>query len=334
MARGWQKAGFRLAVATALATAMVGSAGAYVPGDSVAPSSVAKAATSAARFEGLLAQLQVKEKALVTELEQIKKTLATLEGRLIVRGRAYYRLVRAGLLPVGGGFDSLVDHAASVERLRAALGRDIDRKRQLMAREQQATQQLLRVRAERAPLEVQRQAMQSAHVAMRQAEERKVAFMRAFGRSEFSAPAASSGRTVYGADNRTSNGFGVRFSELRGRLSLPLSGRAEVVVPRDPKLRGTLRLLAATDSPARAVHTGRVVFVGKSQFGDAVVIDHGERYFTVYANLQRVEVKVGETVPEHARLGWVMRTGGDRPWLHFEIRRGKRLVDASPWLGL
>lgn len=323
----------RAAAGLALASAMVGSAGAYVPGDAPPASGSASSPSSTARFEGLLAQLDSKEKALATELTHVEAELNTLEHRLLARGRAYYRLIRAGLLPVGGGFEALVDHAAAVERLRAALGRDLDRQRHLQARLQQAGSELNRVRAERAPLEVQRKAMEQAHVAMRQAEERKMAFMRAFGRSDFSA-ARRDHRTVYGADNRSSNGYGVRFSELRGRLSLPLSGRAEVVKPRDPQLRGTLRLIAASDAPARAVHTGRVVFVGRSHFGEAVVIDHGERYFTVYANLQRVEVKVGETVPEHARIGWIMRTSGEHPWLHFELRRGKRLLDATPWLGL
>ena len=330
----WHRIVLRGVLAVGLATAVVGSAGAYVPSDAPAPAvGVDVPGSSAARFEGLLVQLQAKETALVGELSHIDKELTTLERRLRARGRAYYRMVRAGLLPVGGGFEGLVDHAATVERLRAALGRDLDRKRQLQARQQQATGELNRVRAERAPLEVQRKAMETARVAMRQAEERKMAFMRAFGRSDFSAPRGNS-RTVYGADSRGSNGYGVRFSDLRGRLSLPISGRAEVVMPRDATLRGTLRLIAASDAPVRAVHTGRVVFVGRSHFGQAVVVDHGERYFTVYANLQRVEVKVGETVPEHARLGWIMRTSGERPWLHFELRRGKRLLDAGPWLGL
>lgn len=309
--------------------------GGHVPIAAAQSAGKRQASAAAARFEGLLAQLTKRDEELSQELKAIDKELDTIEVRMLARGRAYYRLVRAGLLPIGGGFDGLVDHAAAVERLRAALGRDIDRKRHLQVRKEQASAELDRIKAERVPLEVQRKAMVQAQVAMRQTEERKAAFLRAFGNSSFDAAGASQHRTIYGVEHRGSTGYGVRFGELRGRLALPLSGRTEVVSPREPQLQGTLRLMATSDTPARAVHTGRVAFVGRAHMGgQAVVLDHGERYFSVYANLQRVEVKVGDTVPERARIGWVMRTAQANPWLHFEIRRGKRLLDAARWLGL
>ena len=282
-------------------------------------------------FERMLHDLDAKEKRLETEIHRIGPELDIVKKRMMARGRAYYRMARAGLLPVGGGFEALVDHAAAVERLRAALGRDINREQELRQRRMAAQAELKRLRAERAPLMIQREAMQRARSAMQQADERRAAFMRAFGTSG-SLPHIS----VYGASGPVPDvGPSVRFSEMRGRLSFPLAGRAEVLTPTAPSTSPEgMMLVASRDTAVRSVYAGRVVFAGETHRGHTVVVDHGKSYFSVYGQLNHIEVKVDETVRERSRIGWVLRYGDKSPTLYFEIRRGKKLLDPAPWLGL
>lgn len=326
----------RLWPAAVLALLLTGSAGAYVPGASL-PEPVMTARPRAsveagpADFEQMLSELESSEKRLEKELDELGPKIDTVKRRMVARGRAYYRLVRAGLLPVGGGFDSLVDHAATVERIRAALARDVELERALSMRQASATEELKRVKTERAPLMVQREAMHRARAAMQQADERRAAFARAFGGST-SLPHLA----IYGAGADTvSEGAVERFSAMKGRLSLPLAGRAEVLTPPEP-MRGAegLTLLASRDTAVRAVYAGRVTFAGETKHGGTIVVDHGERYFSVYGGLSRIEVRQGVDLPERATLGWILRTSSESPRLYFEIRRGQRLLDAAPWLGL
>ena len=51
------------------------------------------------------------------------------------RTRALYRLSRAGVLPLAGGFDALLGHAARVERLTRMLERDVEAMGELARRE-------------------------------------------------------------------------------------------------------------------------------------------------------------------------------------------------------
>jgi murein DD-endopeptidase MepM/ murein hydrolase activator NlpD len=80
----------------------------------------------------------------------------------------------------------------------------------------------------------------------------------------------------------------------------------------------------------RAAAAGTVRFAGmeKEQFGNLVVLDHGDGWFTAYAFLSRVTVKDGAKVAAGERVGLVGHTGlakGNE--LHFEVRRDGKPVD-------
>jgi septal ring factor EnvC (AmiA/AmiB activator) len=322
-------------VGLVLAVLVAGSAGAYVPTRSTVENAPAptpqpppREAETSTDFDVVMAKLERRERELARELEEIGPRLDMVQKRITARGRQYYRLVRVGMLPVGGGFDGLVDHASKVERLRAALARDLEIDTELRDRQTAAKKELRLVRAERAPLLVQREAMKQAQQVMQEADDRRDAFQRAFGGSP-DAPHTA----VYGADtgplaaDPSSN-----FAQMRGRLSFPLAGRA--VVSQQDKSVTMLQLRASRDTAVRAVYAGTVAFAGETDRGMTVVIDHGDHYFSTYGNLQNLDVKIGDALSERGRIGWVKRNGGKPPVLHFELRRGKSVLEAAPWLGL
>lgn len=283
-------------------------------------------------LEALLRRYGDEEARLDQELAAAGPELELLEQRVVARGRHYYRLVRAGLLPVGGGFDALVDFAAEVEQTKMALVRDLDRQKSLRKRSAEIAAELERLRADRAPLMVQRDAMKRAHTALRQTDERRAAFARAFesstGPQEYVA--------IYGADlgPEVDDARG-GFAALHGRMPLPIAGRAEI---RRVQRRGAggpgVELWAPEGAVARSVSPGKVAFADEyDDYGITVILDHGEHYYTVYANLAAADVRVGDSLPTGERIGKVAPSG-TQAVLYFEIRRGTEWLDPSAWLGM
>ncbi|WP_437742283.1 peptidoglycan DD-metalloendopeptidase family protein [Sorangium sp. So ce302] len=282
-------------------------------------------------LDRLLAKLDAEEKALRAELDTIGPALELTRRRMIARGRAYYRHVRAGFLPVGGGFDALVDHAARVERTRLALERDLAREAELTRRSAELADRLTHLGAERAPLEVHREAMNRARVALAQEEERRAAFSRAFETS-----VRPDYLAIYGADTGPAElDRRAGFRSLMGRLPFPIAGRAEV---RKVSRRGAggpgVELTALDGAPVRSVAAGRVAFADTyADYGLTVIVDHGERLYSVYANLGAADVRAGDQLPGGARVGTVA-SGPNGANLYFELRRGAEVIDPGPWFGM
>jgi septal ring factor EnvC (AmiA/AmiB activator) len=83
----------------------------------------------------------------------------------------------------------------------------------------------------------------------------------------------------------------------------------------------------------RAVEGGRVIFADRFPgYGKMMVVDHGDRYYTVYAHLSELLKKNGETVRKGepiALVGDSDSLAGAR--LYFEIRKDGKPLDPVPW---
>jgi murein DD-endopeptidase MepM/ murein hydrolase activator NlpD len=77
-------------------------------------------------------------------------------------------------------------------------------------------------------------------------------------------------------------------------------------------------------APVSAADSGFVVTAGggwNGGYGNHVIIDHGNGFTTLYAHLNSVFVKPGETVSRGQQIGTMGSTGNSTgPHLHFEIR--------------
>src|SRR5690606_36065439 len=74
---------------------------------------------------------------------------------------------------------------------------------------------------------------------------------------------------------------------------------------------------------------GTVIFAGPeaSQFGNLVVVDHGDGWHSAYGSLARVTVKSGYKIARGERLGLVGDTSATkRTELHFELRHNGKPV--------
>ncbi|NEA59223.1 peptidoglycan DD-metalloendopeptidase family protein [Streptomyces sp. SID13666] len=90
-------------------------------------------------------------------------------------------------------------------------------------------------------------------------------------------------------------------------------------------------------TPVRAVGAGTVVRTTCGDgFGNQIVLRHGNGYFSQYAHLSLMQVKVGERVLTGRQIALSGSTGNSTgPHLHFEVRVTPELgsgVDPVPWL--
>jgi murein hydrolase activator len=298
------------------------------PGPVPAPRTVPSAA---ADLERVLAELQREERSLQQRFETLGKQANEASARGLARGRVYARLARAGLLPVGGGFRALVEHATRLERLRRGVERDLTEQKRVTAERATVAQRLAELKARIAPLETEQEALARVESALLSADDRERAFQRAFENG-----ASADHTAVYGALG-PSDPAEVRagFARMRGRLPFPIAGRSEIRPARRTGSEGPgLEMRAPLGTPVRAVYPGRVAFADSyADYGKTVIVDHGGRHYSVSANLGSIDVAVGDEVEVNTRLGTVGDVGRGA-LVYVEIRVGADTVDPSPWFGL
>jgi murein hydrolase activator len=316
-----------VAVAGALAVAVIGWAKAQpretAPGD---------AGRALMAIDRQVAELDSREQSDKRDLVRLGEQVAVRHARVLTGGRAFYRLTRAGLLPVGGGFGALVSYAIQVERARRVLASDIDAETQLRGRSAQLARELEQLGRDRASLASQRAAVGEARAAMQDDQRRQLAFDRAF---ETSTGAASGYVAVYGGTALAPDTPAGGFASARGRLLLPVATRADVAPVRREGTEGPgLEIRAPAGTPVRSVFAGRVAFADRyGPYGRIVIIDHGDHYYTVSGNLNEIDVGTGQDVGVGERIGTV-GDDGRGSMLYFEVRHGSHTVAPEPWLGL
>ena len=288
-------------------------------------------ALALASLDRRIADLDAEEQGSKRDLSELGAKIAEAHARSLSRGRAFYRLTRAGMLPVGGGFNELVSHAMRVERSRRALATDLESEKKLRTKGGDLSRALERVARDRIALGSQRSALDTARAAIEDESRRQGAFDRAFSTSNGPGEYVA----VYGGNGAAPDRAGSGFATSRGRLLFPLAGRSEV---RPAHREGTdgpgLEIRGTLGSPVRAVFGGRVAFADRyGPYGRLVILDHGDHYYSVSGNLASMDVKVSDEVSAGERIGTVGDEGRGA-MLYFEVRHGTETIPPGPWLGI
>jgi septal ring factor EnvC (AmiA/AmiB activator) len=131
------------------------------------------------------------------------------------------------------------------------------------------------------------------------------------------------------------------FSALKGLLKMPVKGKigSKFGPYRNKKLnvmnyRNGINIIADKGEPIKAVMAGNVLFASWFKgYGNMIILDHGNRYYTLYANAEELFKQKGETVKTNEIIGIVGDTGSlIGPKLYFEIRHKDKPVDPLKWL--
>jgi len=120
---------------------------------------------------------------------------------------------------------------------------------------------------------------------------------------------------------------------VKGQVSAPF-GRFKHPEFATELVRKGIDIDAPLGEAVRAVEKGRVVFADRfTGYGRMVILDHGERYYTIYAHLSEIISKTGDELRRGETLGRVGDSdslGGAK--LYFELRKDGRSIDPLPWL--
>jgi len=132
-----------------------------------------------------------------------------------------------------------------------------------------------------------------------------------------------------------------KFLDQKGLLMMPVKGK---IVSRFgsyknykfnvTNFRSGIDIQADKGEPIRAVCDGKVLFANWFKgYGNMVIIDHGDSFYTVYAHIEDIFKSKGDAV----ETGEVVATVGDSgslngPELYFEVRHHGKPIDPLKWL--
>jgi hypothetical protein len=132
-------------------------------------------------------------------------------------------------------------------------------------------------------------------------------------------------------------------------LAWPIAGQCGYIIAyfgpsMDPSEPGTWYLHKGMDiawdpgTPILASADGEVSFMGtdpSAEYGNNVIVNHGNGYATRYAHLQSIVVKTGQKVKRGQQIGTLGDTGQPRSigyHLHFELIKDGQVIDPRPYL--
>jgi septal ring factor EnvC (AmiA/AmiB activator) len=127
---------------------------------------------------------------------------------------------------------------------------------------------------------------------------------------------------------------------FRGALPWPVSGRVVVRFGRQPDnrfgtaiVRNGIEIAAPEGQPVRVVHEGTVAFAGQfTGYGNLVIVEHGDRTFSLYGHLGALQVARGDQVAARRQVGTSGLNPSGNPVLYFELRVDGKPVDPVQWL--
>jgi septal ring factor EnvC (AmiA/AmiB activator) len=80
----------------------------------------------------------------------------------------------------------------------------------------------------------------------------------------------------------------------------------------------------------RAISSGKVAYAGElPNYGQVVILDHGEHFYSLCAHLGVISKKTSESVSAGEKIGL---TGDSRTPLYFEIRARNVAVNPLQWV--
>ncbi len=126
------------------------------------------------------------------------------------------------------------------------------------------------------------------------------------------------------------------FPDARQSLVIPARGR---VVVRYGQSRGTggstkgITIRARQGAQVVAPFDGQVVYAGPfRRYGQILIIEHGGRYHTLLAGLDRIDAVVGQWLLAGEPVGVLGSPRNENPELYLELRQAGQPINPLPWL--
>ncbi|MBI3326633.1 MAG: peptidoglycan DD-metalloendopeptidase family protein, partial [Nitrospinae bacterium] len=131
------------------------------------------------------------------------------------------------------------------------------------------------------------------------------------------------------------------FARLRGKLSWPLDGKLIVSYGKTKHpvfhtytFNKGIGISAPHGSDFRVVEAGEVLHADWFKgYGNLLIVDHGDSYYSLYAHAAELLVQVGDRVKRQQKVGRTGESGSLQvPALYFEIRHHGKPENPLEWL--
>lgn len=152
---------------------------------------------------------------------------------------------------------------------------------------------------------------------------------------------ASLERARRAAENRTGAAAGGLTTADLGRLDWPVEGRVVFQFGRESLptggviVRNGIGIAASAGTAVKAVEAGTVALrQNLGTYGLTVVVEHGNGFYSLYAQLATANVTLGTAITRGQTIGTVGGGGSEHgPHLYFEIRGQNQIaLDPTAWL--
>lgn len=114
----------------------------------------------------------------------------------------------------------------------------------------------------------------------------------------------------------------------------PTSGRVTAEFDGKPGSGTGLVIDGRAGQPVRAAASGRVVYSGGGLigYGQLIILKHNDTYLSAYGHNTSLLVDEGDNIKKGQRIATMGEGPGQKPRLHFEIRRNGKPVDPRQFL--
>lgn len=287
------------------------------------------------------------------DLRRVEESYNNMKALLNKRLGALYKYAKRGYLRVFVSTSDLSQLNHMVKYLRVILDKDLDIIKRTAEEYEGYTQQVSVIEKKIKTISDLKEEESSSLASLNAETEKKVILLARVHREkefyetavkELGAAAEGLKNTIIVLDNRKHEKNGetaalpTGFGGLKGKLPLPVKGNIlKENRQSGDKIFNTLRGIYISGSfgdDVYAVFPGRIDYSGQIKgYGQVIVINHGERFFTISAYLSRLSKAEGETVEKGEMIGQVGETGLlAGPALYFEIREGESNLDPLKWL--
>lgn len=305
------------------------------------------------RIVGLAQKVKALDSDIAAQEEQARRTKAEIAGQeALVRRRlaALYKGGETGLLRILFSSGSPARMAEDHDYFGRMIRRDrelIASYRQKLVESEQAAAKLAALQAEQKNLLEQRkgeeltlkQAQRLKEKVLGQVRQDQAALSSSLkALKERAARMSGLLKKLESEKTRAYSGSPTEFSGQKGRLPWPTKGPLRVRFGSGihPEL-GTqydshgIEIGVNGEQPMTAVWKGRVIYASAFKgYGNLLILDHGDKYYTLYAQASRLTKKVGDSVGQGEVVGYSGFDGS--PTVYFEIRHRGRPVDPGVWL--
>ena len=130
------------------------------------------------------------------------------------------------------------------------------------------------------------------------------------------------------------------FSSLKGKMPWPVEGKiiAHFGKQRNPELNtitenSGIDIQVTSGTPVEAILDGVLTTVTYIRgYGNLIIIDHGDGYFSVYANIEKIQYTENDYIQQYDIIGYIPKSDNDKSKLHFEIWGKNVKLNPEKWL--